>query len=85
MLFLFIIRIVLIVSIFSWFGFPIIMITIKRKDKNSKESSDTQSNSPQCLNEDIHSDKYHAYCEYCGAVVKRGIKKCSSCGAKIRK
>ncbi len=48
---------------------------------DNKKSNDV----PQCLNEDIHKDKFHTYCDYCGASVERGVKKCPSCGAKLGK
>ena len=45
------------------------------------QSTDKQ----QCTNEDIHADNFHTYCDYCGASVDRSVKKCPSCGARIKK
>ena len=62
---------------------------IKRKNtsqtKQSPFQSSTSNDKPQCLNEDIHQDNFHTYCDYCGASVDRSVKKCPSCGARINK
>ena len=53
----------------------------KKSPLKNVESKDL----PQCLNEDLHDDNYHTFCDYCGATIGRDDKKCKSCGARIKK
>ena len=69
----------------------IIVRAAKRIGKTQNKTSfppvhknESLNESKECLNEDIHKDDFHTYCDYCGASVDRGVKKCPSCGARIK-
>ena len=53
-------------------------------DNSNKKPQNLENNIPECVNEDIHNDSYHTYCDYCGATQNKPGK-CSSCGAHISK
>ena len=77
--------------IFVIVGSIIIIRTIKLVkngsgfDNSNKKSEILEKRNSECINEDIHTDSYHTYCDYCGATVDSKEKKCPLCGAKILK
>ncbi|MBO5954900.1 MAG: hypothetical protein J6Q13_02915 [Clostridia bacterium] len=80
-------------EVIFWVVFVSIIVRVVKAAKRRSGSNNHQppfqnskpKDEPQCLNEDIHTDNFHTYCDYCGASVDRSAKKCSSCGARINK
>lgn len=78
-------------EIIFWIVFIKVILRVIRGVKLRKNI--TQKSDDQYLNvlQDMNTDSKdisthdHAYCDYCGAQIKHGKKKCPSCGAKLNK
>ena len=84
---------VILFEVVFWVVFVSVIVRVVKAAKRKSSSYNHQppfqnpqsKNNSQCLNEDIHTDNFHTYCDYCGASVDRSAKKCPSCGARIKK